>query len=343
MARLSPTVWGLKALGYPGSACLERCTCDELPCPLLTWLVTELRATCLEMQDGDRRDSRVNTVLVGELRDVLTKLHCPYASLTTETLSSVLLNNLIEFLVTELLAVRILQFKDTHPEEQKQDENEKDQREERGKNLDLEEGDQEAEGGKKNERECDEFEYEFSELIKVLGLAASSQLSDVYAQVESHLAMLPDDVLPGPLLKTPLSPEQWSNIQKISQVLIGDYECRMQMVIKRFEVTRQSFTWGERGQERLAAVSSLPLPAPPSGRSCISLSSLLAAREDQSFILPVKAGHSTAIHKVLMGTVPDRGGRPGEIEPPMPIWEGRREGGGRGGHQRRWTKRKKKK
>lgn len=36
--------------------------------------------------------------------------------------------------------------------------------------------------------------------------------------------------------------------------------------------------------------------------------------------------------KVLMGSVPDRGGRPGEIEAPMPMWEGRREGGrGRGG------------
>lgn len=50
----------------------------------------------------------------------------------------------------------------------------------------------------------------------------------------------------------------------------------------------------------------------------------------------------------LMGSVPDRGGRPGEIEPPMPAWEGRRAHGnrsGRGGghHQRRRFSDKKKK
>lgn len=31
--------------------------------------------------------------------------------------------------------------------------------------------------------------------------------------------------------------------------------------------------------------------------------------------------------KVLMGSVPDRGGRPGEIEPPMPVFTRRGEGG----------------
>lgn len=32
-----------------------------------------------------------------------------------------------------------------------------------------------------------------------------------------------------------------------------------------------------------------------------------------------------------MGSVPDRGGRPGEIEPPMPAWTGRSSKGNRGG------------
>ncbi|MGH0140029.1 UNVERIFIED_CONTAM: hypothetical protein FKN15_010010 [Acipenser sinensis] len=45
---------------------------------------------------------------------------------------------------------------------------------------------------------------------------------------------------------------------------------------------------------------------------------------------------------VLMGSVPDRGGRPGEIEPPMPSWEGRREGGHQQHHhQRRWGRKRK--
>uniref|UniRef100_A0A4W5R215 Uncharacterized protein n=1 Tax=Hucho hucho TaxID=62062 RepID=A0A4W5R215_9TELE len=69
--------------------------------------------------------------------------------------------------------------------------------------------------------------------------------------------------------------------------------------------------------------SSLPLV------SRVSPSLLLAARKDQSYILPVKAGESTAGYKVLMGGVPFRGGRPREIEAPTPMWEGRIEGGGR--------------
>lgn len=50
---------------------------------------------------------------------------------------------------------------------------------------------------------------------------------------------------------------------------------------------------------------------------------------------------------MLMGNVPDRGGRPGEIEPPMPAWDHQRAKGnrfGRGsGHQRRKFSDKKKK
>ncbi len=38
-----------------------------------------------------------------------------------------------------------------------------------------------------------------------------------------------------------------------------------------------------------------------------------------------------------MGSVPDRGGRPGEIEPPMPSFTSRSEGGG--GHRDRKRRR----
>ncbi|TNN24720.1 hypothetical protein EYF80_065154 [Liparis tanakae] len=67
MERSSGTVSAIKDLGtnakqlnvtcrpnfrlrYPGSACLSRCRCDELPCPLLTWLTTQLTALRPELQ-----------------------------------------------------------------------------------------------------------------------------------------------------------------------------------------------------------------------------------------------------------------------------------------------------
>lgn len=47
--------------------------------------------------------------------------------------------------------------------------------------------------------------------------------------------------------------------------------------------------------------------------------------------------------QMLMGSVPDRGGRPGEIEPPMPSWGDRRTQGNRGGKGNRYHQHQKKK
>uniref|UniRef100_A0A8I3N092 Ryanodine receptor 1 n=2 Tax=Canis lupus familiaris TaxID=9615 RepID=A0A8I3N092_CANLF len=48
--------------------------------------------------------------------------------------------------------------------------------------------------------------------------------------------------------------------------------------------------------------------------------------------------------EVLMGNVPDRGGRPNELEAPMPTWQSRREdGGGRKAGRQSWGRKKKKK
>lgn len=35
-------------------------------------------------------------------------------------------------------------------------------------------------------------------------------------------------------------------VKKISEVLSEDYQCRRQMMIKRFQVTLESFAWGDK-------------------------------------------------------------------------------------------------
>ncbi|KAG5844526.1 hypothetical protein ANANG_G00163430 [Anguilla anguilla] len=349
MARDSKTVSALKNLGYPGNACLRQCSCEELPCRVLSWLVSELRSTCPEVQGGDKQGRTASAVLVGELRTLLRDLHCPYAALATETLSPALLNTAAEFLVTELQAARILQRKERHPEDAACDDGtEKERREGEDVGLELEEEGGEGDGGVWSREKEQEVKEESDRLFRSLGLGPSTRLSDVYAEVESRVAALPGGTVPEPLLKTTLNSEQWRRLHQIDLALAQDYECRRNMMTKRFQVTLQSFTWGEKGPERSAVLASVPLLCPETLDSRVSLSLLLAAREDQSRILPVKAGPSTAVHKVLMGHVPDRGGRPGEIEPPMPSWERRRDGGGGGGrgggagHQRWGNKRKKK-
>lgn len=235
--------------------------------------------------------------------------------------------------MSELQAAHILKYKESHPDDAEPvNESGKEQRDKGNylQNVDettLDEGDKE-----KN------IMKELVELFKTLKMDPASQLNDAYTQVESRLTLIPEGEVREPLLKTTLSASQWSKLQQINHVLSKEYESRRQMMIMRFHLTLQSFSWGEHGKERSALMAAIPPLLAPLETS-VSIALLLAAREDQSRILPVTAGQSTAIHKILMGSVPDRGGRPGEIEPPMPMFTRRSEGGD--GHKRDKNKFKK--
>ncbi|XP_073343640.1 protein FAM98C [Pagrus major] len=345
MERSAGTVSAIKALGYPGGSCLTRCKCDELPCPLLTWLSAELRTVCPELQDSSRTG---NVLLVGELRNLLSDLCSPLTALTSDVLGPSILNKVTEFLVSELQAARMIKNKELHPEEKTtEEESEKEQRVE-DHSHELTEEDEDDDPDK--ERRKAEMQAEWILLLHALDMDASSESTDVLSEVETRLSRLPSGDMTNPLLNTSLSTEQWTQVKNINQLLTEDYRCRRQMMIKRFQVTLESFAWGEKQKERSEVLASVPPLSSLASSSRVSLSLLIAAREDQSFIEPIKAGTSTPVYKVLMGSVPDRGGRPGEIEPPMPAWEGRRakgnrsgRGGGGGHHQRQRFPDKKKK
>ncbi|KAK2847187.1 hypothetical protein Q5P01_010186 [Channa striata] len=325
MERSRGTISAIKALGYPGSSCLARCTCDELPCPLLTWLSTELTTLCPELQDLCKQ-GKTDVFLVGELRNLLSNLNSPFAELTSELFGPDVLKKVTEFLVSELQAAHVIQHKESHPEESKttEEESEKEQRVLTDICQDYEEND--------NRRQV-EMQAEWILMLRALDMDASSDFTEVLSEVTSRLDRVQSRVMTDPLLRTSLSSEQWMQITKINQLLSKDYQCRRQMMIKRFQVTLASFAWGEKQKERSEVLASVPPLASLAESSRVSLSLLLAAREDQSFIEPIKAGTSTPVYKMLMGSVPDRGGRPGEIEPPMPVWENQRSKGNRH-HQR---------
>ncbi|XP_070762362.1 protein FAM98B isoform X2 [Enoplosus armatus] len=308
MERRVGTVSAIKAVGYPDGSCLTRCKCDELPCPLLTWLTAELRTLCPELQDSNRTG---DVLMVGGLRHLLSDIFSPLTELTSEVLEPSTLNKVTEFLVSELQAVHIIKYKESHPEEKMTGvEFEKEQRVE-DHSHELAEFCQEYEDDdiQDKDRRKAEMQAEWILLLHALDMDTSSQFTDVLSEVESRLTRLPCGDMTNPLLNTSLSSEQW---------------------------------------ERIEALASVPHLSSLMGSSQVSLSLLIAAREDQSFIEPIKAGKSTPVYKTLMGSVPDRGGRPGEIEPPMPVWEdrrakGNRSGRGSGHHQRRKFSDKKKK
>ncbi|CAL8361333.1 unnamed protein product [Merluccius merluccius] len=344
MERCIRTISAIQALGYPRSACVRQCCCDELPCPLLSWLAAELLVIHPELQDH-----KGCILLVGELRNLLENMYCPISMLSSDTLSPTLLNKITAFLVSELQAARILKYKAAHPDVQiGAGETELEQRVEEPSHEYTELCQSLEDCEVHDESKKREMSAEFALLLQALEMGASSQYTDVLQEVEMRIAQLPCKDVTDPLLNTSLNSEQWRQVEKINQLLLQEYACRRQMMVKRFEVTLQSFAWGDKEKGNAEVLSSVPPLSSLALSSQVSMPLMLAARQDQSCILPVKAGPSTAVYKVLMGSVPDRGGRPGEIEPPMPCWEGRREkgkgsarGGGRHQQRRKFSEKKK--
>uniref|UniRef100_A0A8C9RMI9 Protein FAM98B-like n=1 Tax=Scleropages formosus TaxID=113540 RepID=A0A8C9RMI9_SCLFO len=137
-----------------------------------------------------------------------------------------------------------------------------------------------------------------------------------------------------------------AKLEQINSTLCAEYEYRRRMLIKRLDVTVQSFGWSERA--KVDGILFMAIPFSPlryllTFKASVSLSHLLAAREDIRSLKKTSSGlirekTACAINKVLMGSVPDRGGRPSEIEAPlpeMPTWQKRQDGGGRGGWHNR--------
>lgn len=52
-------------------------------------------------------------------------------------------------------------------------------------------------------------------------------------------------VMSKPLLKARLSDKQWEQIMKINDSLVREYTTRREMILKRLDVTIQSFMWSE--------------------------------------------------------------------------------------------------
>uniref|UniRef100_A0A8C4R261 Family with sequence similarity 98 member C n=1 Tax=Eptatretus burgeri TaxID=7764 RepID=A0A8C4R261_EPTBU len=121
-----------------------------------------------------------------------------------------------------------------------------------------------------------------------------------------HLPQVPTDCLGKPLLKETLSNEQWRKLEVLNENLLSEYELRRSMLLKRLDVTMQSFGWSELAKVNVDAIAEayLPLRRNLSDRSRVSLAHLLAAREDLSRIVKasgsnVQRGTGSRIHKVM--------------------------------------------
>ncbi|XP_056282062.1 protein FAM98B [Pseudoliparis swirei] len=179
------------------------------------------------------------------------------------------------------------------------------------------------------------------------GRDAAGLFSHVQHQVEEVLKGLPNGFLGNPALRRPLGSDQWEKLNVVNAALTAEYECRRKMMIKRLDVTVMSFSWADRAKVQVDRVARAYQPRRRSlrPRAAVDMAALLAARGDVCNVVKTSSGSSRertscAVNKILMGRVPDRGGRPSEMEAPrpeMPPWQARQDGGGswRGGGQNR--------
>lgn len=138
----------------------------------------------------------------------------------------------------------------------------------------------------------------------------------------------------------------------IHGVLRDDYATRREMLIKRLDVTVQSFLWSKRAAGREAEITAViaarrralrVAPAAVRPEDAFSTGPELAALLSQRVTdASTRSLRASAVKGVLIGAVPDRGGRVTEMKlhprDTMPAWSARKadagggaSGGGRGG------------
>ncbi|XP_076823191.1 protein FAM98A-like [Clavelina lepadiformis] len=162
--------------------------------------------------------------------------------------------------------------------------------------------------------------------------------SGIQIKLTESVKNTPAKYLSQPVIKQQMGPAHWEKLEAINSALTSEYKTRRFMLLKRVDVTLASFNWSDRAKAKLNEIAEAYQKKRRSFsvNPTITLSHLLAARDDLSQVCKTSSGptrHACAINKVLMGKVPDRGGRTNEVAPPppeMPSWQKRQDGGGYG-------------
>ncbi|XP_017267291.1 protein FAM98B [Kryptolebias marmoratus] len=284
---------------------------------LCRWLASRLKPLC-DLEESITSGPDDISSLQVEMSGLLKELHCPFEEAVSGILQGKARNTkdhlkFVLFLSSELQAAQIKRSR------------------------------QASDKRKEGSPVCQELSAicEALEVPEPRGQEAMGYFSQIQNKVEKLLEDLPNGSVGKPVLKRPLSGGQWEKLHNMNKVLSSEYECRRRMLIKRLDVTVQSFGWSDRAKVKVDSMARAYQPRRHSLRpqSTVDMAALLAARVDICNVVKTSSGTSRektvcAVNKVLMGRVPDRGGRPSEIQAPppeMPPWQKRQDGGGRGG------------
>ncbi|CAG9761410.1 unnamed protein product [Ceutorhynchus assimilis] len=297
---------------------------------LIQFLTTELRALLNMDEDVNCATSLEDyTAFVMIISSFLRELNCPHESLTGGILTARLTKYsdkllLVKYLVDQLMLARFLQEK--VPE----------------KKLELK---------LQETRESSDMRQILQTLRfpKPPANITSTQLFDkIVATIPLVIKKAGGvDLVGDGLFKGSLSDKQWELLKDIDSDLHKEYTLRREMMLMRLDVTIQSFQWSDKikGKEVDFESHYFDQRRMLKPESNLDISDLFAARTDLAIhekisSTSVRKNTKTPLNKVIIGQVPDRGGRCSELKAPppdMPAWSGRNQtsgdfsrGGGRG-------------
>ncbi|XP_029640748.1 protein FAM98A [Octopus sinensis] len=332
----------LNDLGYSKEFCedesIKKVLLDE-PCSVpftevVSWLSLELE-TIAELEEHvnaiTNKDDFSSFLL--EVSALLRELDCPYQTLISGPVEERLNNResrlkLLDYLTSELSSSRIIYINKPTP-------------------LIV---------GEKKRKQDDETEVAFLLKTALTTLDLSNTPVDVkpeklFADIESTLKNIienyPNSVEKCALTHS-LTAEQWAKLDEIITSLNCEYEVRREMLLKRIDVTVQSFMWSKSLTNEILKVYT-PKRGKLQSKCPMSIPMLLSSRQSLLNHQKTSSGKEREvtkceINKVLIGSVPDRGGRAWEYDIPreMPSFKKRAEGGGgRGGRRGGFGKDKK--
>ncbi|XP_060852000.1 protein FAM98A [Rhopalosiphum padi] len=177
-------------------------------------------------------------------------------------------------------------------------------------------------------------------------ISTSSLFNKINTKLQDLLKTVPSALIGKSLVSNSYSSEQWKYINNSIELLNEEFNIRSSMLLTRLDVTVQSFKWPDRlknkkqkldeiYQTRLNIINKLP-------NFCVS--DFLSARDDLAIVEKTSStlavqNTNSSVNKVMIGQVPDRGGRPNEQQAPppeMPSWQQRTQSqGGRGSQSNR--------
>ncbi|CAH0718520.1 unnamed protein product, partial [Brenthis ino] len=290
-------------------------------------LAEELKQLCkVEETVNMMNDPDESSAFLLELSSFLKELGCPYKKLITGHMSSRLQSKedrllLLDYLISELMAARMVSV--DSPNEKKA-----------GMEIVMQES--------PTAKDLKDILIQLKFNKPPPNITAEMLFSKLEAKLKDTVQKEGEQLVGKPLYNKALSDKEWKQLETTFTEMFEEYRLRRETLITRLECTIQSFEWSDRLKAKKDLIQSTYRPKREhlKVKPDIKFSDFLAARTsllqiEKTSNANVRKNTQSDVNKVIIGKVPDRGGRPNEQQPPppeMPSWQQRSTPqGGRGG------------